>query len=113
VDPLRYQAPALQPTAAARTSELLTVKVRYKAPDASTSQLMEQILRPGSAPSHLPFAAAVAEFGLLLRDPQPLTPRWSALSARLKSVSGGGSAADRESFGELVETAAGIKRQVR
>jgi hypothetical protein len=35
------------------------------------------------------------------------------LSARLKSVSGGGSAADRESFGELVETAAGIKRQIR
>jgi Ca-activated chloride channel family protein len=112
VDQLRYQAPVLQPTVAARAGELLTVKVRYKAPDASTSQLMEQVLRPGRAPSHLPFAAAVAEFGMLLRDPQPLTPRWRALSDRLRTIAGG-SAADRESFGELVEAAAGIKRQIR
>jgi Ca-activated chloride channel family protein len=112
VDALRYQAPVLQPTPAARAGELLTVKVRYKAPDASTSQLVEQVLRPGRTASHLPLAAAVAEFGMLLRDPQPSTPRWRALSARLKDVTGG-SAADREAFGELVETAAGIKRQVR
>ena len=72
VDALRYQAPALQPTVAARTGELLTVKVRYKAPEASASRLVEQVLRPGGAASHLPFAAAVAEFGMLLRDPQPL-----------------------------------------
>ena len=113
VDALRYQAPVLQPTAAARTSELLTVKVRYKSATASTSQLIEQPLRPGSRASHLPFAAAVAEFGLLLREPAPLAPRWQALTERLRKVGGGGSAADREAFADLVEAAAGIKRQVR
>ena len=112
VDPLRYQASILQPTAAARTGELLTVKVRYKAPEAATSELIERVLRPGSAAMHLPFAAAVAEFGLLLRDPQPLTSRWTALSTRVKAVTGG-SLADRQSFAELVDAAAGIKRQVR
>jgi hypothetical protein len=55
---------------------------------------------------HLPFAAAVAEFGLLLRDPAPLAPRWQALASRLKAVSGGGPAADREAFDELVAMAA-------
>ena len=112
VDPLRYQS-GRQFTAPARSGELLIVKVRYKAPDAITSELMEQVMRPGGSTSHLPFAAAVAEFGLLLRDDRPLPSRWSSLATRLKTVTGGGSAAARESFGELVDTAAGLKKQIR
>ena len=112
VDPLRYQT-RVQATAPARSTELLTVKVRYKAPDARTSELMEQAVRAGGSPTYLPFAAAVAEFGMLLRDDRASQRRWSALSSRLKSIGFGGSAADRESFGELVDTAAGIKRQIR
>jgi Ca-activated chloride channel homolog len=112
IDPLRYQS-APQPTGPARAGEWLTVKVRYKAPEATTSQRIERVLQPGGLASHLPFAAAVAEFGVLLRDPQPLTHRWNALSARVKMVAGATSAADRESFAELVDAAAGIKRQIR
>src|SRR6185369_64500 len=78
VDPLRYQtpapaAPALRVAPSSTPAnpypdELLTVKVRYKQPDADVSELMEQPVRRNAAAPHVPFAAAVAEFGLLLRD---------------------------------------------
>ena len=44
------------------------MKVRYKLPDADESTLMTQAVRPGGPAPDLPFAAAVAEFGMLLRD---------------------------------------------
>jgi Ca-activated chloride channel family protein len=70
VDPLKYQSPS-SPSAAASGSELLTVKLRYKAPGGKASRLMEVAL-DGESPSRPPsadfkFAAAVAEFGMLLR----------------------------------------------
>ena len=112
VDPLRYQV--ARPVVNQRyAEELLTVKVRYKAPSASESDLMEHPVRAGGAAPHLPFAAAVAEFGMLLRDGQSQAPRWSSLSARLRGLTGAGSSADREAFSDLVETAAGLKKQIR
>jgi Ca-activated chloride channel homolog len=112
IDPLKYQpAPKPEPRPLpAKTNEWLTVKVRYKQPDASTSELIEQALSPGGAAPHVSFAAAVAEFGMLLRDDRPLPARWDGLTKRLKGIVGISSAADRESFGELVETAASLKR---
>ena len=112
VDPLRYQM--ARPVVNQRyTEELLTVKVRYKAPSASESDLMEQPVRAGGVAPHLPFAAAVAEFGMLLRDQDPHGRRWAALSSRVRGLTGAGSAADRDAFGELVEAAAGLKNQRR
>ena len=112
VDPLRYQVarPVVNQKYA---EELLTVKVRYKAPSASESELMEQPIRPGGPAPHVAFAAAVAEFGMLLRDYDPHARRWAALSARLRGLTGAGSPADREALSDLVETAAGLKKQVR
>jgi Ca-activated chloride channel family protein len=54
-------------------SEMLTVKLRYKKPDADKSELLEQALIDqgtgfANAPADLKFAAAVAEFGMILRD---------------------------------------------
>ena len=112
VDPLRYQT-RVQAIPSGRAGELLTVKVRYKAPDARTSELMEQSVRSGGSPAHLPLAAAVAEFGLLLRDERAQSRRWDALSARLRGITTGALATDRELFGELVAMAAGLKRQNR
>ena len=110
VDPLRYQV--ARPVVNQRyAEEVLTVKIRYKAPSASESDLMEQPVRAGGAAPHLPFAAAVAEFGMLLRDGRDQAPRWSSLSARLRGLTG--ASADREAFSDLVETAAGLKKQVR
>ncbi len=69
VDPLKYQKP-LKPTGAAHPAELMTVKVRYKAPDAERSQLVSAAVRDrlGEPGQNLGFAAAVAEFGMLLRN---------------------------------------------
>jgi Ca-activated chloride channel homolog len=74
VDDLRYQElPPLK--AAAGSGELMTVKLRYKMPDGQTSQLIELPVRDereslGSASPDFRFAAAVASFGMLLRDSQ-------------------------------------------
>jgi Ca-activated chloride channel family protein len=70
VDPLKYQE-AGRPSAAAANGELMTVKLRYKAPDGDVSRLLAVAVRAGDAeaPSgDLRFASAVAAFGMLLRD---------------------------------------------
>ena len=72
VDPLRYQKPPATTTDAARSGELLTLKVRYKLPDAAESvrfelQAKDTETRYDDASEDLRFAAAVASFGMLLR----------------------------------------------
>ncbi|MHC4177513.1 MAG: vWA domain-containing protein [Planctomycetota bacterium] len=73
VDPLKYQSPAQPKDDAQISDELLTLKLRYKEPDAATSKLLQLPLvdegRPfGQASTEFQFAAAVASFGMLLRD---------------------------------------------
>ena len=86
VDDLKYQkrqvlltdgdSPDSQPKAPAETSrELLTLKMRYKAPDGDTSKKLEwPITDEGKSFStvsgDLKFAASVAGFGLMLRNSQ-------------------------------------------
>ena len=70
VDPLKYQKVS-QPSTAAEGDELLTVKLRYKKPNAWTSLVLERALLddPANADNdNAKFAAAVAAFGMLLRD---------------------------------------------
>jgi Ca-activated chloride channel family protein len=97
VDPLKYQPSPAGPAspkqarpqttvATAKAGELLTVKVRYKAPDDDRSQLIEWPVRAGGTVQHLPFASAVAEFGLLLRDNARNERAWDALSRRVKAL---------------------------
>jgi Ca-activated chloride channel family protein len=70
-DPLKYQAPGSLSAAAAH-GELGTVKLRYKLPDGDKSELIEVVVRDrgeAAQPSaDFRFAAAVAEFGMLLRN---------------------------------------------
>jgi len=79
-EPLKYQpneTVAAKPEAPAKagpvSSELLTVKLRYKEPTGDTSTLREFPLEDTgttfeNASTNLRFAAAVAEFGMLLRE---------------------------------------------
>ena len=75
VDPLRYQ-PTAEPRPPVEASpgtfedELLYVKVRYKDPDGSESRLLAHAVadRARSPSRSFRFAAAVAGFGMLLRD---------------------------------------------
>ena len=53
--------------------ELLTVKMRFKKPDGENSQLIEQVLNNEctnfkKASNNIKFAAAISQFGMLLRD---------------------------------------------
>ena len=80
VDPLRYAgelevdrvALKLCPEAV-HTDELLNLKLRYQPPDGGGSRLLEQPVKAGDhefaqAGTDFKFAAAVAGYGLLLRD---------------------------------------------
>ncbi|TAK42457.1 MAG: DUF3520 domain-containing protein [Saprospiraceae bacterium] len=71
VDDLKYQKIEVAKPAG-MTGEMLTIKLRYKAPDGDLSQLIEKPVvdrQPdaGSTSDNFRFAAAVAEFGMLLR----------------------------------------------
>ncbi|HEX7618199.1 MAG TPA: von Willebrand factor type A domain-containing protein [Verrucomicrobiae bacterium] len=76
VDDLKYQHPAEEKPeryVSDGSKELLTLKLRYKQPDGDKSRLLEFPVtdngrRLGRASSDFKFAAAVAEFGMLLRD---------------------------------------------
>ncbi|MXX35483.1 MAG: DUF3520 domain-containing protein [Gemmatimonadetes bacterium] len=74
VDPLRYQVqqPAGNeaPPPSRFEDELMFVKVRYKDPDGDRSKLLQHAVmdRAGTPSADLRFAAAVAGFGMLLRD---------------------------------------------
>ncbi len=71
VDDLKYQE-----TSASETdfsSELMQLKLRYKQPTGDTSELVTQAIANQTLPwremsNNFKFAAAVAEFGMLLRD---------------------------------------------
>lgn len=72
IDPLKYQRPQGN-TSVVDTNELLHVKLRYKAPNGTTSQLLTQSVLDQPVPlaqgsPNLQFSSAVAMFGLLLRD---------------------------------------------
>ena len=75
VDGLKYQKPAERPARLVELTdsrEMLTLKLRYKAPDGDVSRLEEQSFKDSGgsineAPEDIRFAAAVAEFGMILR----------------------------------------------
>jgi Ca-activated chloride channel family protein len=118
VDPLKYQTPGPavpeppRPAPKGRFGdELLTVKVRYKQPDGDVSQLIEQAVKPGGRAPDLAFAAAAAEFGMLLRDGQSPLDRWQDLTQRIKLLSVSSDAAgDRQALADLVDLAAGLRK---
>jgi Ca-activated chloride channel family protein len=110
VDPLKYQTE--RKPSGASASELATVKIRYKLPAESESSLMQQPVRAGGSATHLPFAAVVAEFGLLLRDDKATREQWSTLLQHVRAFKSDkrGMTADQDGFTELVELAAGLRR---
>jgi Ca-activated chloride channel family protein len=72
VDPLKYQV-SRKNNEENYSDELLTIKVRYKKPDGITSMLLEKSVKDfgeeiEDASDNLRFAAAVAEFGMILRE---------------------------------------------
>jgi Ca-activated chloride channel family protein len=70
LDDLKYQT--VRPRSGVNGDEWLTVQLRYKEPDGTTSRLLThpvRVRRPAAEPSgDFRFAAAVAAFGLVLRE---------------------------------------------
>jgi Ca-activated chloride channel family protein len=113
VDPLKYQS-APRPEAGSTSNELMTVKLRYKAPDAEASELMSVAVndRTGELSSNTGFAAAVAEFGMLLRRSEfKGTTTWESARALAKRHRGEDPDGYRSEFIRLIELAEALDAQ--
>jgi Ca-activated chloride channel family protein len=111
VDDLRYQTTPASPVMR-HTDELLTIKLRYKAPDGETSRLLTHTLGAGAdnATGNIRFASAVAAFGMILRNSEHRGNASPEMVVRLAREAGGADEFGyREEFVRLVES----YRQVR
>jgi secreted protein with Ig-like and vWFA domain len=122
-EPLKYQpatgpaAPAPKPAVDGPAGrELLTVKLRAKRPEGNTSALTEVPLADAgagfdAASADLRFAAAVAAFGMILRDSEH---KGTASLELVEEIGGTAQGADpggyRAEFLELVRKAATVRR---
>ncbi len=111
VDPLKYQDSAKPNNAAARSGELMTVKLRYKEPTGDTSKLISVPVRDrvGELTPNLGFAAAVVEFGMLLRKSEFMgQATWTTAQDLARQYRGEDSDGYRAEFLKLVEKAASL-----
>ncbi|MCX4240010.1 vWA domain-containing protein [Paraliomyxa miuraensis] len=117
VDPLKYQDPGTALRPAASSGELMTVKLRYKQPTGHTSKLssvpvMDRDGVVADSSESFRFAAAVAEFGLLLRH-----SKWRGNASWAQAYALAGSALGIDSHGRraellgLIEQAAALSGQ--
>ena len=120
VDSLKYQKSAGPGLAGGSSNdlshELMTVKLRYKAPDGDTSKLMTHAVGNRTAPlsDNLGFAAAVAELGMLLRSSEHKgTSSYRDAAALARAHRGRDESGYRAEFIRLVELASALSRQTR
>ncbi|MEI8310321.1 MAG: YfbK domain-containing protein, partial [Verrucomicrobiota bacterium] len=107
---LKYQTPP--PQEAGTSDDLLTLKLRYKAPDGDTSRLIEAPLKANApkdfdrASPDFQFAAAVAAFGMKLRGtPGSDDIAWKDIQSTAKRSLGEDPGSYRAEFLTLVEKA--------
>jgi len=113
LDPLRYQV--LVPNDASASGELATVKLRFRPPEGGESVEREVVVRHGETgrtPDELRFAAAVAAFGMVLRD-SPFRGSATLEISRQLAESSIGSDPDgqRAAFVRLVDRAREVVRE--
>jgi Ca-activated chloride channel family protein len=110
VDPLKYQN---QPTAssAAAGGELVTVKIRYKAPTSDQSRLMSRVVLDRQVPlaessDNTRFGAAVAQYALTLRGAPGFTKdRLASARSLVASALGHDRRGERHEFLSLMDRA--------
>jgi Ca-activated chloride channel family protein len=120
VDPLKYGSAQPAEKVAAPTGkydgELVTVKLRYKAPDGEVSKLTSAVIgdRPQAIGANLGFASAVAEAGMVLRQ-SPLAGDASLSSAITRAKKFRGEDADgyRAEFIRLMDIASAMPKRDR
>ncbi|PWG82753.1 vWA domain-containing protein [Pararcticibacter amylolyticus] len=114
VDPLKYQKPKKDELK--YSSEIATLKFRYKDPHSDKSR-MEQVIQEdkllpiGEASIDFRFASAAAEFGMLLRNSEfKQHSSFEKLIARAKAARGKDEDGYRAEFIRLAESAASLYR---
>ncbi|HZG51106.1 MAG TPA: VWA domain-containing protein [Pyrinomonadaceae bacterium] len=116
VDALKYQQPA-QVSSNSNSKELMTIKVRYKDPDANDSKLLSVWVADAGgsiehASNNLKFSSAVAGFGMLLRDSKYKgDARYADIAQLARAASGADAQGYRAEFIQLVERAHALARQ--
>ena len=107
VDKLKYQKKAKL----IKSKDMLTLKLRYKEPKETKSQLITRIVKAKDITSKKPsdnwaFASAVAEFALLIRDSEHKgSASFEAALERARSARGKDEHGYRAEFVSLIESA--------
>lgn len=117
-DELKYQRTEVKETAS-ETDEILTIKFRYKPPKSDTSieivkPIIDETVSFEDASENFRFAAAVAGFGMLLRNSEhkgKVTYKWVANAA--KEAKGDDPYEYRAEFLKLVKAAKGFDSKQR
>jgi Ca-activated chloride channel family protein len=110
VDPLKYQQNTLAPDALS-SGELVTLKLRYKEPDGNKSSLIQitvkaNALSEDQTSENFRFSAAVAQFGMLLRDSEfKGKTSYEKVISMAQDAKGKDEGGHREEFIKLVNTA--------
>ncbi|MDV7396236.1 DUF3520 domain-containing protein, partial [Arthrospira platensis SPKY1] len=108
----KYQQTALK--AAAKSKELCTLKLRYKAPDGAASKLLDRpVLDKGTklerSSDDFRWSAAVATFGMLLRDSEFKGEATYAQAAKLaRGAQGKDPHGYRREFIEMIDLMRGL-----
>ncbi|MDR0656909.1 MAG: VWA domain-containing protein [Treponema sp.] len=117
-DPLKYSVPADTTPRGEFSDELLTIKVRYKLPKETESELLsfpvkaDSVRRAGEESPDFTFAASAAGFGMLLRDsPYKGGVSYDTILAMAGRSIGEDEFGYREGFLRLVKEAAEIERR--
>lgn len=111
VDPLKYQENDKPLSKTSHTDEIMTVKLRYKAPDGEVSKLIEHPLKDdqlsiSKTSDNFRFAASVAEFGMLLRNSEfKASASFDNIIRMAKKAKGNDEEGYRSEFIRLVENA--------
>ena len=111
---LKYQSSSL--TAVGQESqEIATVKLRYKEPNSTNSELMDKSIMNtaisfSATSADFKFCASIAQFSMLLKDSRYLgTSSWNSVVALAKEGLGPDSEGYRKEYINILETARLLK----
>jgi len=116
VDGLKYSNNTKALSKTSFNDEVLTIKFRYKAPDGDVSKLIEHPVKDNgiklSATSeNFRFAAAVAQFGMLLRNSEfKGNSSYNSVLQMAKAAAGNDKEGYKKEFISLVETAGSLAK---
>jgi Ca-activated chloride channel family protein len=115
VDDLKYQTKTTA-SANATAAELLTVKIRYKAPDGNKSKLLSRVVKNeevafAQAPADLRWATAIASFGMMLREsPHRGNLSWKQIYTMAQGAVGKDAEGYRTEALSLIQRASTLRR---